>query len=412
MRVLRTTQVAGMTFLLIVAVAGVAVARAPEGVSPGAIDRYIEVEARCPAFSWGLVPDAEGYVIIVYRLPEGMTPGELDLTRAQEVLYKLVPGAATSWTPDLAHGLEPGANYIWFVRAVFGDTREELGVADEWSHGRFFSVSAVPTVREVEEALDVLRRYAASEGEIDPRQSAGPIRQASEVAEQGDAGAPVQPSLEGAKTVATAPTAMKGHVSGASGERYGVVGITDSVTGAGLAARNTTGGPDLVLDGGGLANARVTESGINRHWGAPVSFNIHNTGGGGMTLQVDGTPVQKRVTGSCSSSYAIRSVSDTGSVTCAYDDFNIVSHTAEYSAESFNGTDQYAMVNDTGRNVCFLTRVGLRDVDGSSEDAICRVYLDTSFNPDRWVLIADTETGDDADARCTMRCIEWGVRVD
>jgi hypothetical protein len=72
------------------------------------------------------------------------------------------------------------------------------------------------------------------------------------------------------------------------------------------------------------------------------------------------------------------------------------------------------MVNDNGRNICFLTRVQLRDVDGSGEDAMCRVYLDTSFNPDRWVLIADTETGDDADARCTMRCVEWSHsgRVD
>mgnify|MGYP001822187003 CR=1 FL=1 len=412
MRIARTAGVACVLFVLSVALGGAAVAETPQGVSPGAVERSIEVEARCPAFSWVLVPDAEHYDIIAYRLPGWMTPEELDLSLAEEVLLTRVPGNATSWTPDMNRCLEPGETYIWYVRAVFGDDHEELNSAGDWSEGRFFSISAAPTAREVEEALDVLRRYAASEGEIDPRRLAGPTRQASEVAEQGDAGAPGQPSLEGAKTVATAPTAMKGHVSGASGERYGVVGITDSVTGAGLAARNTTGGPDLVLDGGGLANARVTESGINRHWGAPVSFNIHNTGGGGMTLQVDGTPVQKRVTGSCSSSYAIRSVSDTGSVTCAYDDFNIVSHTAEYSAESFNGTDQYAMVNDTGRNVCFLTRVGLRDVDGSSEDAICRVYLDTSFNPDRWVLIADTETGDDADARCTMRCIEWSVRVD
>ena len=47
----------------------------------------------------------------------------------------------------------------------------------------------------------------------------------------------------------SAKTAIKGTVSDATGETYGVVGISNSPNGAGMAAGNTGGGADLVLDG-------------------------------------------------------------------------------------------------------------------------------------------------------------------
>ena len=42
------------------------------------------------------------------------------------MLYAKVPGVATAWQPKLADGLDPGAGYVWFVRAVL---HEEAGEA-------------------------------------------------------------------------------------------------------------------------------------------------------------------------------------------------------------------------------------------------------------------------------------------
>jgi len=465
MSIARTCRVVTVLFALSFVLGGTATAKTPEGVSPGAIDRAIEVEARCPTFSWGLVPDAEHYDIVAYRLPEWMRPEELDLSLAEEVLLTRIPGQATSWTPDLNRCLSPGESYIWFARAVFGDDHEESDRTDGWSDGRFFSISAVPTAREVEEALDALRRYVAAGNDADPRRFAGSGLKESEVAEQGEAGLLPQPSPDGAKSVSSAPAAITGHVSGSSGERYGAVGISDSASGAGLAAANTTGGPDLVLDGGGLPNAHLSESGIDRPSSTGQSFNIRNSASGSMTLQVDGqavgmisqinagsgltgggssgtvgvsigtgavtaahlgtdsvasseivngsityadtnvNSVQRRVTSSCPAGQAIRSISSTGTVTCEADNStSITRHGPYYAGVTNGGTDVEIWAYSTSTNVCFLSEVHLRDVDGSGEDAWCLVGVD-SLN--RWYLEAHTDTGDDADAWCTMYCLDW-----
>jgi hypothetical protein len=93
--------------------------------------------------------------------------------------------------------------------------------------------------------------------------------------------------------VTSAKSAIRGHIGDPSGETYGVVGISDSPDGAGLAAANTSGGADLVLDGtaDGLADTLLSESGIDRPSASPQTFDISNSGGGGMTLRVDAVDV-------------------------------------------------------------------------------------------------------------------------
>jgi len=262
----------------------------PAAVSPGAVDRIAEIEGRCPSFSWGVVPAAEHCQLIVYRLPEGMEVGEVDLDLAEEVLYTEVAGQAAMWTPNLTQCLTPGEGYAWFVRAVFRKEEGEIVEASEWSNGRFFSISAMPSVREVEEALSVLRRYTrhgrfeaniAGEHLIETEGSSRAVPLAS-----------LRPALspQGQKSVTSAKTAIKGSVSDTTGETYGVVGVSASTDGAGLGASNTAGGPDLALDGSaqGMADTLLTESGIDRPHALPQTFSIGNSGGGGMTLQVAG----------------------------------------------------------------------------------------------------------------------------
>ena len=131
-----------------------------EGVSPGAVERVTEIEGRCPTFFWGALPGAEAFEVVVYRIPEGPQLSnalDIDLTTCEEVLYARVPGGATAWQPELAEGLEPGGNYVWFVRAILQEEQGEVLESGQWSSGRFFRVSPLPSGREVEEALSVLR---------------------------------------------------------------------------------------------------------------------------------------------------------------------------------------------------------------------------------------------------------------
>jgi hypothetical protein len=282
--------------LLAVTLAGVVVpafAEIPDSVSPGAGEQIAQIEGRCPSFSWGVVPGAEHYQLVGYRLPEGMEPSEVDLSQADEVLYTEVPGTATSWTPNLRQCLAPGESYVWFVRAVFREDQGEVAEASEWSSGRFFSISPMPSAREVEEALSVLRRYSGQADSgvaaTDPRAREAEMTGTQRPAARQRRAIPPP----GPKSVTTAKTAIKGSLSDTTGETYGVVGVSASADGAGLGAVNTAGGPDFVLDGSAdlLPDTLLSESGIDRPWGTDVTFNLQNSADGGMTLQVDGVEV-------------------------------------------------------------------------------------------------------------------------
>ncbi|MFQ5526389.1 MAG: hypothetical protein ACE5GX_09030 [Thermoanaerobaculia bacterium] len=118
-------------------------------VSPGHVSRIVAVEGRCPTFSWGAVPGATGYELVVYRVSE---EGE----EAEAVLSQPITGSALGWTPALNHCLERGRRYAWSVRAV---GREE---ASDWSPPSFFRVASGPSAAELEEALGVVREYLAA----------------------------------------------------------------------------------------------------------------------------------------------------------------------------------------------------------------------------------------------------------
>jgi preprotein translocase subunit Sec61beta len=268
-------------------------AQAPEGVSPGAVDRVTAVELRCPTFTWGAVPEAAAYELVVYRLPEEPGPdgAELRLEPSDQALFARLPGGATAWQPSLADGLEPGASYVWFVRAVL---KTDTGEASEWSAGRFFEVAAAPSAREVEQALEVLQRWDAANrnrpltlsSAIDPDADAAP-------AAVSDTEADEEAAARHPKSVPTATAAIRGSSPDATGEVYGVVGISASPDGAGLAAANTAGGPDLVLDGSAEleADARINQAGIDRAAASPQTFSFNNTGGGGIAVDIDGVEV-------------------------------------------------------------------------------------------------------------------------
>jgi hypothetical protein len=289
-------MVSGFLAVALAIVAAPALAQTPEGVSPGAVDRIVEVEGRCPSFYWSGVPGAMAYELVVYRLPEKSAASDaatIELSRSDEVLYARLPGGATAWQPELDQSLEPGATYVWFVRAI---ANADTGEVSEWSAGRYFEVAAAPSAREVERALQVLGRWQAANGDgaltpssaAAPAVAAAPAAAAAAVADSG-AGA----GASGPKSVPTATAAIRGSSPDTTGETYGVVGISASPDGAGVAAANTAGGPDLVLDGSldGVSDAHLSEQGIDRPSGSAQTFSFSNTGGGGMVLDVEGVEV-------------------------------------------------------------------------------------------------------------------------
>ena len=262
----------------------------PGVVSPGARDRAVAVEGRCPVFSWVEIPGAVSFELVAYELwdrPDEWGKVELDLERATEVLFTRVPGGATSWTPALEQCFAPGASFVWFVRAVFDP---DTGEASEWSDPLLFSIAAAPTVMEVEQALSVLERFLEYGG--DPGTGAVPqIRAADPGAEPGRAKAGSTKIAQ--RSVLTGTGAIRGEQPDVAGETFGVVGVSASPDGAGLGAANTAGGPDLVLDGSadGVADAELSESGIDRPSASPQTFAVDNTGGGGIVLEVGGVEV-------------------------------------------------------------------------------------------------------------------------
>ena len=190
--------------------------------------------------------------------------------------------------PNLGRCLERGVDFIWYIRPLYRSTDGEV-VAGEWSDGLVFAVPKAPSTAEVEGALRVLRSYS----ERHVMQPEG---------EQGFAGLDnVQPSniqrasSTGAlkRSVEDALAAIKGEIPDPTGETYGVVGLSSSPEGAGLAAGNTAGGPDLVLDGtlSGAADTLLSEWGIDRPSLDPQLFSIGNSLGGGITFDVDGVEV-------------------------------------------------------------------------------------------------------------------------
>ncbi len=269
---------------------GLVWAEAPQGVSPGALDRLTNIRGECPTFSWEAVLNASYYELLVYAIGDRLGPSSLsdaDLTEVEEAQYARVPGGATSWTPSLEERLVRGGSYVWFIRGVVADEADRVVTTGEWSPGMYFAIAAIPSMEEVQTALEVMHDYLG--------------------AEHGDFAAPDRPdgySLSGrpgpaevtwgaaatARSVPTAPAAIRGENADSSGESFGVVGTSASVAGAGVGAANAAGGADVVLDGSadGTADTVLRESGVERSWPTNTSFGVSNPGAGSITLAVNG----------------------------------------------------------------------------------------------------------------------------
>lgn len=175
---------------------------AADGVSPGEVDQLVDVESRCPTFSWRALGAARGYELVAYEIRDDQEIANLDgqsLTADPIALYQRLPAGVTSWTPSLDRCLRRGGRYVWFVRARgAGDNGPETG--SDWSRGRFFRVSATPSRTEIEAVLEFLRGNAGSEAPGSPgRAKAGP-RNARSKAETSVAG---RPSLRAKKSPAS-----------------------------------------------------------------------------------------------------------------------------------------------------------------------------------------------------------------
>jgi len=249
---------------------------ASQGVSPGGTDAITSVEVRCPTFSWATEPGTTAYELVVYAFPTDLADDAVlfaDLGIASEVLYEQVAGGAASWTPSGRQCLAAGGRHAWFVRSVTTD--EQTG---EWSAGRYFSIPAAPSAGEVRQALAVLERWqAANDGDTHSA--------ASTMSRHHDSRPPA-----GLKSVTTASAAIRGEHPDPSGEAYGVVGVSASAEGAGVAAANTAGGADLVLDGAedGATDTLLTESGLDRPSADHETFELTNSGPGQLDLEVEG----------------------------------------------------------------------------------------------------------------------------
>jgi len=278
---------------VIILVVAPVLAGSPEGVSPGAVDRVTEVEGRCPSFYWVGVPEATAYELVAYRLTDEQltsTAEQLDLSASDEILYSRVPGGATAWQPELADGLDPGGNYVWFVRAVLREEAGEVVEAGDWSAARFFSVPATPSSMEVEAALDVLRRHLETgDGDIEIEALASRDRRPVAGAESRAEAASTKRASD-LRSPITASAAIRGEQPDSSGEAYGVVGVSASPDGAGIGAVNTAGGPDLVLDGteDGETDLLVSQSGVERDSTQIERFNFSNPGTGEIDVFVEG----------------------------------------------------------------------------------------------------------------------------
>jgi len=251
----------------------------PLTVSPGATDRMTGVEARCPTFSWQAVPGAVAYEVVVYELPPEVELAGWSLDEAVEVLFVELPVGVTGWTPSLESGLARGADHVWFVRGVFGDDD-----ATEWSEARFFRVAGGMSELGIGlQSREVGESSGAGGG-------AGEARSRGTKAEGSRNAMAERVGETKTKDVSTAMAAIRGEMPDATGETYGVVGISNSLEGGGLGAVNTAGGPDLVLDGAaaGVPDLGISEWGVDRISPDSEIFAFSNSGGGALDLWVQG----------------------------------------------------------------------------------------------------------------------------
>ncbi len=114
----------------------------PVAVSPGNQLRMTSNVQRCPTFSWGVVEGAVAYELVVLEVGSESAADRLasaaDSLQSENApsIRVTLPGSASSWTPPSDLCLEPGGQYLWYLRET-----DELGTSfGEWSEGSWFQV--------------------------------------------------------------------------------------------------------------------------------------------------------------------------------------------------------------------------------------------------------------------------------
>ena len=87
------------------------------GVSPGSSDSVSVIGQSCPTFSWGPVDGASHFDLVVYAIRDD----DVETEQAFPVTQITLP-STLSWTPSRELCLEPGQQYVWYIRA-----QDELG---------------------------------------------------------------------------------------------------------------------------------------------------------------------------------------------------------------------------------------------------------------------------------------------
>lgn len=201
----------------------------PVPVSPGDASRLVDVDHRCPTFSWARVDGADRYELSIYRVAG-------DGEDAVLVLRRTIDGRAGSWTPTLGSCLERGGRYAWSLRARDG------GLASAWSSPAFFRVAPGPTAGELEAALALLRAHAGG-GAAERAPTAGPVPGAG----------PATGAVEESEPAGSADTAAE--ESTAKHESRAFLGEASTL---GLAVEGRVEAAAFVGDGSALASVEAT----------------------------------------------------------------------------------------------------------------------------------------------------------
>ena len=162
----------------------------PMPVSPGAVDRFVTSDLRCPTFSWGADSRSQSYELAVFSADLDAPDEQVVFDPASAVRRTLVPSGATSWTPSGRDCLPARGNFYWAIRAQG---------AQEWSEPRLFSVDIAARATELKTILREVLGDLAEEGALSPdalRRAERSLDAVSVAPAAGDLNRGLRPDLE------------------------------------------------------------------------------------------------------------------------------------------------------------------------------------------------------------------------